>query len=156
MKRRDLTRLLGGAAATWPFVAQAQPAMPVVGFLHSGSPEQNVKRLAAFRKGLNTAGFVEGKNVAIEFRWASGQNARLPELAADLIAKRVAVIATLFQHAGGGRGQGGNQHHSDLLPDRRSTDPTGPRRQLESPGWQRHGDRHLECGAGPQAARAVA
>ena len=69
--------------------------LPVVGFFHSGSPEQNVKRLAAFRKGLVAAGFVEGKNVTIDFRWAAGQNAKLPELAADLIAKRVAVIVTL-------------------------------------------------------------
>jgi putative tryptophan/tyrosine transport system substrate-binding protein len=96
MKRRKVARLLGGAAATWPFIAQAQqPAMPVIGFLHSGSPEQNVKRLAAFRKGLNAAGFVEGKNVAIDFRWAAGQNARLAELAAELIAKPVAVITAL-------------------------------------------------------------
>jgi len=96
MKRRDAARLLGGAVAAWPFAAQAQqPAMPIIGFLHSGSPEQNVKRLAAFRKGLSAAGFVEGKNVAIDFRWAAGQNARLPELAAELIAQRVAVITAL-------------------------------------------------------------
>jgi putative tryptophan/tyrosine transport system substrate-binding protein len=95
MKRRDVTRLIGGAMA-WPLVAEAQqPAMPVIGFLNSGSPEQNVRRLAAFRKGLNTAGFAEGKNVAIDFRWAVGQNAKLPELAADLIVRKVAVIATL-------------------------------------------------------------
>jgi putative ABC transport system substrate-binding protein len=96
MKRRDVTRLLGGVSAIWSFVARAQPpAMPVIGFLHSGSPEQNVKRLAAFRKGLETAGFIEGRNVAIEFRWAAGQNARLPEMAADLIARQVAAIVTL-------------------------------------------------------------
>src|SRR5260221_14683127 len=97
MKRRDATRLLGGAVAAWPFAAQAQqPPMPIIGFLHSGSPEQNVKRLAAFRKGLAVAGFVEGKNVAIEFRWASGQNAPLPQLAAELVAKPGSVITALF------------------------------------------------------------
>lgn len=69
--------------------------MPVIGFLHSGSAEQNVRRLASFRKGLADAGFVEGRNLAIEFRWAVGQNARLPELAAELIAKQVTLIAAL-------------------------------------------------------------
>jgi len=75
--------------------ARAQQSLPAIGFFHSGSPEQNVKRLAAYRKGLAAAGFVEGKNVTIDFRWAAGQNAKLPELAADLVAKRVAVIVTL-------------------------------------------------------------
>jgi putative ABC transport system substrate-binding protein len=86
---------LGAAVAFWPLAARAQQPLPVIGFFHSGSPEQNVKRLAAFRKGLVAAGFVEGKNVTIDFRWAAGQNAKLPELAADLVAKRVAVIVTL-------------------------------------------------------------
>ncbi len=95
MHRRSVTRLLGAAVALGPVAARAQQPLPVIGFFHSGSPEQNVKRLAAFRKGLTAAGFVEGKNVTIDFRWAGGQNAKLPELAADLVAKRVAVIVTL-------------------------------------------------------------
>jgi putative ABC transport system substrate-binding protein len=96
MRRRAVTRLIGGAAGLWPLVVYAQqPAMPVIGFLHSGSPEQNVNRLAAFRKGLAAAGFVEGRNVAIDFRWAAGQNTRLPELAAELIARKVAIITAL-------------------------------------------------------------
>jgi putative ABC transport system substrate-binding protein len=99
MKRRDFLAWLGGAAATVPLLSpsasRAQPAMPVIGFLHSASLEPNARRLAGFRKGLQQGGFIEGQNVAIEYRWAGGQNARLPELAAELVSKPVSVIATL-------------------------------------------------------------
>jgi putative ABC transport system substrate-binding protein len=94
VKRREFIALLGGAAAAWPLTARAQqPAMPVVGVLHSGSPEVNAKRVAAYRRGLSDAGFVEGRNLAFEFRWAAGQDGRLPEMAADLVRRRVALIA---------------------------------------------------------------
>jgi ABC-type uncharacterized transport system substrate-binding protein len=95
MKRREFITFLAGAAVASPLTGRAQQAEPpVIGFLHSASPEGNAKRLAAFLKGLKEFGFVDGQNVAIEYRWAMGQNEKLPALADDLIRRRVSVIAT--------------------------------------------------------------
>src|SRR5512139_391750 len=94
MRRREFISLLGGTAATWPRMARAQQAnLPTVGFLSGGSPGPFAFLVRAFRQGLSETGYVEGQNLAIEFRWAEGQYDRLPALVSDLVGRQVTVLA---------------------------------------------------------------
>jgi putative ABC transport system substrate-binding protein len=96
MRRREFVTLLSGAAVAWPMVAGAQqPAMPVIGYLSAGSAESFAENLAIFQRSLAEAGYVEGQNVAIEYRWSRDQADRLPELAADLVRRQVAVLLAI-------------------------------------------------------------
>src|SRR5258708_23659202 len=93
MRRRDLLAMLGGVAMAWSWSPRAQAsAMPAIGFLSGRSPDEAAQLLTAFRQGLNETGYVEGKNVGIEFRWAEGHYDQLPALASDLVRRRVAVL----------------------------------------------------------------
>ena len=133
MKRREFISLLGGAAA-WPLSARAQqPAMPVIGLLDSTSPDVHSNLLRSFRQGLSETGHVEGRNVAIEYRWAEGQDDRLPEMAADLARRQVTVIATMMAVRRTSR-EGGNQDDPDRLPDRGRPGLIGLVASLNRPG----------------------
>jgi putative ABC transport system substrate-binding protein len=96
LKRREFITLLGSAAVAWPLAARAQqPAMPVIGYLNLASPESDAWRLTGLRRGLYETGYIEGRNLVIEYRWAGDQSEHLPELAADLTAHRVTVLCAI-------------------------------------------------------------
>jgi len=100
MRRRDFIKVTVGSAATWPVATRAQQsAMPIIGFVTGRSPEESTRLGAAFRKGLNETGYVDGQNVMVEYHWLEGQYDRLPSLMADLVSRRVAVIAALVNAA---------------------------------------------------------
>jgi putative ABC transport system substrate-binding protein len=101
MRRREFVGLIGGSAVMWPLAAAAQqPTLPIIGYLGSATSEQTIDNVVAFRKGLSESGYVEGQNVAIQYRWADGHFGRFPALAAELVAQRVAVI--VVSTTGGG------------------------------------------------------
>jgi len=156
MKRREFTTLLGGAAAGWPLAARAQqPAMPVIGFLDVRSPEAMGDRLVAFRQGLKEMGLVDGDNVTIAYRWAENRTERLPELAADLVGLKVAVITTTGPPAAFAA-KAATTNYPEPICCRRRSGPARSGRQPRPTSRQSNGHQPLQFGACSKAAGAAA
>src|SRR5262249_25335277 len=142
MNRREFTTPVGGAAAAWPLAARAQqPTMPVVGFLHAGTPSAFASLVIAFREGLDTAGYVEGRSVTIEYRWAENHYERLPALLTDLVGRRVAVIAALGDGPAATAKAG--TRYSGRCDGRQRSGGGGPRREPQPTRRQHHRDQHV-------------
>jgi hypothetical protein len=127
MRRREFLGVIGGAAAAaWPLAARAQqPAKPVIGFVHPGSAQSFARPLSAFLKGLGETGYVEGRNVAIEYRWAGDRIDQLPAMVDDLVRRQVSVLAVLRKHTRGIGGKGCKHHGPHRLHHRRRPGSSG-------------------------------
>ena len=152
MRRREFIALLGGVAAAWPVAARAQQAqMPVVAFINGGAADAASRYLAAFRKGLREAGYVEGQNVTVEYYWLDGRYEGIPALMADLVRRQVALIATPGSNVAF---QGCDRDDPDCLRLRRRPGQTWPCRELRAAGQQCYGRQFFRLRGYDQAARA--
>src|ERR1700736_5560908 len=156
MKRREVITLLGAATALWSLSTRAQqPAMLVIGYLSARSPEDTAHLVDAFRRGLREAGFVEGQNVTVEYRWAFGQHDLLPGLAADLVHKSVAVLVS----TGGESAALAGKAAASTIPrihHRRRSGQARARGYLQPARGQRQRDKYHDLHSGTQASRTVA